>query len=192
MMLVAIIIFITILITATIACALIYNAPNASNLNSIRDGLWKRYTGLDRFDRNYICKTDTERQNADRLLAYVDRLIDRQINKARGILPFNSIIIAALAFEGKRISSASEPILHQLFIFVIISLVVSSGLSLYLFRVTWSNNVNPQSFASEFEYGLILSDRRSKLIDIIIAITGVMLVVGTFLLLMIEFRPPSN
>jgi hypothetical protein len=33
------------------------------------------------------------RSNAESALSYMERVIDRQINKARGILPFNSIIM---------------------------------------------------------------------------------------------------
>ena len=46
----------------------------------------------------------TYQTSADRAVAHADRLVDRQINKVRGILPFNSIIMTVLGLERYRLS----------------------------------------------------------------------------------------
>jgi hypothetical protein len=59
--------------------------PFGEDLREISDAMFDRYPN----DR----KSDA--------VAYTDRVVDRQINKARGILPFNSILIAILALENR-------------------------------------------------------------------------------------------
>jgi hypothetical protein len=57
---------------------------------------WVRYAREKKLDDEEI---------ADRLISYLDRLVDRHINKARGILPFNSILLAVFTFEANRFRS---------------------------------------------------------------------------------------
>ena len=92
----------------------------------------------------------TFKASADRAVAYTDRQVDRQINKARGILPFNSIIMTVLSFERSRMHlptlSTTEfwdaLILYWLptsaFIAVLVILGTSSWLCLNLFLVHWN------------------------------------------------------
>jgi hypothetical protein len=56
--------------------------PGTTQLEAIKKGLWKRGVGKDFPD--YAVG---DRQDADRVISYVEKIIDRQINKARGILP---------------------------------------------------------------------------------------------------------
>jgi hypothetical protein len=38
-------------------------------------------------------------EEADKALSYLERVVDRIINKARGILPFNSLVMAIVTFQ---------------------------------------------------------------------------------------------
>jgi hypothetical protein len=61
---------------------------------SFRNHIWYRYTG-----KEYPCDKDVNIQNLDRASAYMERVIDRIINKARGTLPFNSILLVIVGIE---------------------------------------------------------------------------------------------
>lgn len=99
-------------------------------------------------------------QNKDRAIAYLERIVDRIINKARGILPFNSIMIALLG--------ASGPLFHlqgtlykSVLGIAFLSLIVSSLLALRLFVVHWADISSFRSFNVEFENTLELVRSRS-------------------------------
>ena len=59
----------------------------------LRNVLWLRYT-----DKKYDV-LDHEAEMQEEIDTSLDRIVDRHINKARGILPFNSILLAVFAFE---------------------------------------------------------------------------------------------
>jgi hypothetical protein len=110
--------------------------------------IWKKY-----FNSNYpsLPVPDTSSaetgQQSDRMLTYLERVIDRTINKARGILPFNSIIMALLSIEKNRLNVVfsiddlcqSWTIVY--FYAVILGLAISSWKCLQLFLVSFATDV---------------------------------------------------
>ena len=129
-----------------------------------RDALWRRYTGED-----YVPLTVKEEralidgrlridvQNADRLIAHMDRIVDRQINKARGILPFNSVLLAILAYEKDHLTQAAS-------LFLVITLAISSLCCLFMFPVQWSSDAYT-SFSKELDAAVKLARSRSIYIE---------------------------
>jgi hypothetical protein len=77
-------------VVALWAHAMTRQFPAPAHLHVINNAIWKRYTRSD-LPTGPI-PVDSQPERADGVIAYVERIVDRQINKARGILPFNSII----------------------------------------------------------------------------------------------------
>src|SRR5262245_65187545 len=109
-------------------------------MKELRNAWWVRYAREKRFDYEEI---------ADRLISYLDRVVDRHINKARGILPFNSILLAVFTFEANRFASARPYLLSP-----ITGLLVSSALCLSMFLVYWQRDVYA-SWSSELDFSLL-------------------------------------
>jgi hypothetical protein len=166
--------------------------PTADKMKEFRDALWKRYINKD-YDHFGDTKDDDDRQHADRLLAYVERILDRQINKARGILPFNSIIVAVLAFErNTRINFALQnsdvghvQVLVLLYI-VMIGLVISSFLCLMLFLFYWGEDKSFISFAEDINGTILLIRKRGLLIEWATILSMACLVVGVVLVAIVK------
>jgi hypothetical protein len=138
-----------------------------------RKALWYRYTGLD----DKVLTAPEERaeratpqggtvarvpmQDADRAIGYIDRVMDRQINKARGILPFNSILLAILSFGSVHLGDTKW--------LVAVLLVVSSLFCLAMFPVQWAKGSEPySSFSKELADSVETARRRSIFIEIAI------------------------
>lgn len=100
-------------------------------------------------------------QNKDRALAYAERIIDRLINKARGLLPFNSILIALLAAATKYFKLEGglfEAIVGLSFVL----LLLSSFLTLALYVVHWAEPKEFECFNSEFKGTIEIARSRSR------------------------------
>ena len=108
-------------------------------IKEFRNVWWVRYAREKKLDDEEI---------ADRLISYLDRLVDRHINKARGILPFNSILLAVFTFEANRFASARPYLLSP-----ITGLLVSSVLCLSMFFVYWQRDVYA-SWSSEVDFSV--------------------------------------
>jgi hypothetical protein len=105
-------------------------------------------------------------------VAYVDRVIDRQINKARGILPFNSILIAALSLENRSgVDPATSMLLEYLSYPIIAGLFISSILLLELFWVHWGKEGEYKNFEEEAVTALVMARDRSLILDMSIILS---------------------
>lgn len=108
-------------------------------IKEFRNVWWMRYAREKKLD---------DKEIADRLISYLDRVVDRHINKARGILPFNSILLAVFTFEANRFASARAYLLSP-----IAGLLVSSALCLSMFFVYWQRDVYA-SWPSEVDFSV--------------------------------------
>jgi len=174
-------------VVALWAHAMTRQFPAPTQLRAINNAIWKRYTRVD-LPTGPI-PADNQPERADSVIAYVERIVDRQINKARGILPFNSIIIAALSFEKAR--SAQSPVagginLGWLLLFVTLGLAISSALCLRMFFVRWTST-DYGYFHLEFESTMEMIVRRSKIVEWATVIALASLIVGVALIAAIEF-----
>jgi len=105
---------------------------------------------------------DSKRGQADRLIAHIDRIIDRQINKARGILPFNSILLALLGFGKGHFAEFTFPLLVLTFL----GLLASSFICLLrMFMIEYQGNETYKSFLREFDNAVKLARRRATEIE---------------------------
>lgn len=95
-----------------------------------------------------------DRTGGDRLISYAERIIDRQINKARGILPFNSIVIAAFGFERGEIDEGLTVLnnvdVRFMLVLAMALLALSSLLCLGLMLVRLARLLAMRSFLPRF------------------------------------------
>jgi hypothetical protein len=165
--------------------------PSADETNQFESDLWKRYTGK---QSSQSVATD-DLANADRLLTYLERTIDRQINKARGVLPFNSLIMTFLALQRNIIVSAlghvpeSIPLNVAYFLLVIAlsALFASSLFCLYLFLVKWGSSAVYLTFEAEVSNSVIIIRTRSLIIQIATALAALGLVLAAISFITEEF-----
>jgi hypothetical protein len=159
---------------------------DTNEIGRFQTNLWKRYLGgtaafVARDDDGVV--DDAKRTQADRLIAHMDRIIDRQINKARGILPFNSILLALLVFERSHLSPVATP----LYLAAISGLVISSCICLWrMFLVEYAGNQSYMSFSNEFEISVSLAVRRAIEIDWATTISFASLISGVLAIVMSE------
>lgn len=135
----------------------LWGIPFGADLLKISEAMFSRYV--------------TAARESD-ALAYTDRVVDRQINKARGILPFNSIFIAALSLENRSgVDPATLHILEYLAYPIIAGLFVSSILLLELFWVHWGKESEYKDFKEEVVTGLVMARDRSAILDMSITLS---------------------
>jgi hypothetical protein len=182
---VALIVLVSLGVVAFAAFTVQILVPASGPLQGIKKALWKRQTGDD-FPK--------EDQKARDLLSYLERVIDRQINKARGILPFNSVILAVLSIERSRIPfSLHDPegwhtyLLAFLFL-VMFGLAASSALCLVLFVVHWGPASQYGEFNTEVEGTVSLIRIRSVLLQYAIVLSAASLLFGAIVVLTSEWN----
>jgi hypothetical protein len=160
--------------------------PGVVATNTLRDNLWRRY--LDKAYPNYVATDPNDRTGADRLVSYAERIIDRQINKARGILPFNSIVIAAFGFERGQIDQSLTVLknvdVRFMLVLAMALLALSSLLCLVLMLVRYGPSY--AAFAAEIQSTIHLVRQRSVVLEVAIICSIVALVVGALMIGLIE------
>jgi hypothetical protein len=166
-----------------------FKAP--SELAKFQNAIWARGTPPKEDDPTF-------KACADRIVAYADRLVDRQINKARGILPFNSLIMTVFIFERSHMSVslpeeswAYESLFlywmpTSAFIVILLILGTSSWLCLDLFFVHWRKENQYQTFRQEAEATVRLFNARAINIQWAIVLSEASLFVGLCLVFMTE------
>jgi hypothetical protein len=189
---------VTLIVTAIIAVVVvavtlwsIKQFPNrTTTLDDIKYGFWQRYTGSD-YPTADPTDAKAQARGADGIISYLERVIDRQINKARGILPFNAIILAVFSFEKTNIQG-HDPVACfvntlWLLLFAMLGLAISSALCLLLFLVRWSTASEYKYFHRELATTVDVILTRSKIIEWATVISFASLVVGAALVAAIEF-----
>jgi hypothetical protein len=160
-------------------------------LKKFKNILWRRGTVTSAVEGDA-----TSVQSGDRLVAYADRIIDRQINKVRGILPFNSIIMTVLSIERSRLPVPNDVLTWTslvqywlptgVFFVILIVLGISSLLCLPLFLVHWGPNDDYETFQKEFDRTVELINKRSRNIQWATVLSEACLFVGLCLVVMTE------
>jgi hypothetical protein len=99
-------------------------------------------------------KLHLKEDEGDRAMAYLERVIDRQINKIRGVLSFDAIVLALISLELRRVSGTGALSIAETFL--ICGLLASGALvmmaclrCLAMFRVEVEQPDNFASFSSE-------------------------------------------
>ncbi|SRR5258708_1903070 len=178
-------------LTLVVALIAISRFPRDTELVLIRNVLWNRY--LNQPFPTYDPTTASSRQEVDRLIGYLERVVDRQINKARGILPFNSIIIAAFSFERTHLPPAltiSHLDINALLLATMALLVISSALCLILFLVRWGTSADYE-FEAEVRNTVGLVRGRSKVLEFATVLSFIALVGGAALIAAVELVPKT-
>jgi hypothetical protein len=162
----------------SMACFL-FQIPYGDKLTAFTQALLDRYRLADNGD-------------GDRAVAYVDRIIDRQINKARGILPFNSILMTFLSFEATRHLTLSDKVIlgliQELHPWILISLAISSVLMLELFWSHWGPADTYKSFTNDLTSGCLVARDRAVILDVAIILS----VASIAAILLVEWIAPPT
>jgi hypothetical protein len=166
---------------------------DATAHNNFKNSLWTRAVPV------ALAETDPAfPTSADRAIAYADRLVDRQINKVRGILPFNSIIMTILSLERYRLPTSilagsqqwADLVRYWLptsaFLFTLLMLGVSSFFCFELFRVRWNKDPGYAKFRNEFDRTIDLFNERGISITWAIVLSEASLFIGLCLVIMTE------
>lgn len=102
----------------------------------------------------------------DAAVAYVDRIIDRQLTKARGILAFDGLILTFLGLIARDASLIDITDGHRLPVVLLMAqLGAASGICLFQFRARWGYVADFQTFSREIAATLALARRRSFWIE---------------------------
>jgi hypothetical protein len=132
---------------------------------TFRDTLWRRHTGEDfqnlTVDQERAVVNSRPRIDnkiGETLISIMGRITDRQINKARGILPFNSVLLAILAYEKDHLNQTNSLVLIAL-------LSLSSLCCLFMFPVKWTRSDPSTSISKEFDGLVRIARQRSMLIE---------------------------
>ena len=131
---------------------------------------------------------DEHPMQGDAAVAYVDRIIDRQLTKARGILAFDGLMLAFLGLIARNSAPLDVVSLHPAPVLLLLGLLAASSvICLMLFRARWGYVADLRTFSREIAATLALARRRSFWIErtvrmSILALAGiVVLVVATVL-----------
>lgn len=144
-----------------------FDLPIGEKLLCFKNIIWNRYN------------VGPDVQNKDRAIAYAERIIDRQINKARGILPFNSILLViigparnGIAQWSATATATSYFLMKTLWIVTIIDLSLSSILLLEIFTVFWGSIDVYKEWEEEISTSIRLSRNRSVVLDMAILLSA--------------------
>lgn len=120
----------------------------------------------------------------DAAVAYVDRIIDRQLTKARGILAFDGLILAFLGLISHGVGTLDVVAHHQVPVLLLMGLLaISSGICLFQFRARWGYVADFATFSREMAATLALARRRSVWIERTVRLS--LLVLGGIVALLI-------
>jgi hypothetical protein len=102
----------------------------------------------------------------DAAVAYVDRIIDRQLTKARGILAFDGLILTFLGLIARDASLIDITGGHHFPVVLLMAqLGAASGICLFQFRARWGYVADFRTFSREIAATLVLARRRSFWIE---------------------------
>lgn len=102
----------------------------------------------------------------DAAVAYVDRIVDRQLTKARGILAFDGLILAFLGLIARDTAKLDVAKTHMVPVLLLMGLLAgSSAICLFLFRARWGYVADFRTFSREMAATLALTRQRSFWIE---------------------------
>lgn len=109
---------------------------------------------------------DAHPMMGDAAVAYVDRIIDRQLTKVRGILAFDGLILAFLGLTSRGVGTLDVVAHHQVPVLLMMALLaLSSAICLFQFRARWGYVADFTTFSRETAATLALARRRSFWIE---------------------------
>lgn len=109
---------------------------------------------------------DDDPAAGERVVSYVDRIVDRQINKVRGVLSFDALMLTFLGLLSRSGSSIDVSAHHLAPILTLMAaLIAASTICLVQFRVRWGEVTDFETFSGEIKATLDLARRRSLWIE---------------------------
>ncbi|MGN6818004.1 MAG: hypothetical protein ACTHJR_04975 [Sphingomonas sp.] len=119
-----------------------------------------------RFEKSSDDAIDKHPSYGDAAVAYVDRIADRQLTKARGILSFDGLILAFLGLIARSSEKLDIATAHMVPVLLLMGLLAgSSAICLFLFRARWGYVADLSTFSREIAATLALARRRSFWIE---------------------------
>ncbi|MFM0670227.1 hypothetical protein [Paraburkholderia sediminicola] len=135
----------------------ILTAPKKEKKGEYTTALLRRYGAA--FQNNGVVDSDADatKRAWEYAFQYLDRVVDRQISKASGLLTFNSILLVVL-YGQDALFKCREPwriVLTTL-------LIVSCFIMLDMLYVNWSDPSNFESAKKDFEGSLDICSSRTR------------------------------
>jgi hypothetical protein len=119
-----------------------------------------------RFEKSDDDGIDEHPSYGDAAVAYVDRIVDRQLTKARGILSFDGLILAFVGLIARDTAKLDVAKAHMVSVLLLMGLLAgSSAICLFLFRARWGYVADFRTFSREIAATLALTRRRSFWIE---------------------------
>ncbi len=115
--------------------------------------------------------------STEQAVGYIERVTDRQVSKAKGLLIFNAVLFVILGFAGAKASMSSWATFGSL------AVVVSSLSLLFLMYGAWGATENYADAESDFRRSCKNFYRGAYLLTISIVTTTIGLGVGTLTML---------
>lgn len=141
------------------------------------------------FEERY--KLNMDESEGDRAMSYVERVIDRQINKIRGVLSFDAIVLALVSLELRRINA--DGALSDGDAFLVAGLLASGALviaaclkCLHMFRVEVAQPAHFGTFKAEFNSTIDLIIARLQPLDHAVRLSWWAVVYITAMILVFE------
>ncbi len=153
------------------ACAILRIPTADESKTNFKVNLWARYE-LPRGDTESCPKCHKpilNVQNADRAVTYVERVIDRQINKVRGLLTVGAILIVAARTILK--PENADPWSVFFGSEALVCLYIAIAVCLWLFFVRFGDVKHYKDFITEFDGTVELVRERSILIQLAVRLT---------------------
>jgi hypothetical protein len=127
--------------------------PSKKAIALVSADIWKRY-----------------KEKESDALNYMHREVDRQINKVRGILTFDGLLLVVvfrLNFEN------ADHLAQLLSVAALFYISVSIFISLCIFLVQWGRDMTPyKNFKGEFDFKAAVVGTRTKLINCSVGLSG--------------------
>jgi hypothetical protein len=171
----------------------VLRVPIGGQLGAFVNAIHDRYVGgLQEFQ-----PTETHRawfaQYGDRAVGYLERIVDRQINKARGILTFVVILIAVNGLLVSDVHSLSKVRPHLLMMknlehYIIGGLYISALLMLEFLWVRWGDPENYAMFTKEITESVKVIRKRSVIMNLTLWVLS-LCIIGMVLIALLA--PPN-
>lgn len=150
-------------------------APTKDCLPSYETELVKRFGCECEIDGTVKSCSSATKKAYEMAFSYLDRIVDRQISKASGLLTFNSVLLVVLYSQGKPFEGAT-----LLRLLLTTMLLLSCMLLLDMMLVVWSTSEVFGSASKDFEGSLQVCCTRTRYLSLstVLALGAILLMLG--------------
>jgi hypothetical protein len=138
-------------------------APSRPQIEEVSVSIWQRFE---------------KEQDA---VTYIHREIDRQINKVRGILTFDGILLVAFRFDFSKADHWIQLLSAAALFYISASILIS----LSIFLVQWGDLNSYKNFRGEYDFKAQVVGTRTKLVNSAVVLSGLSALVIAIIVLLL-------